>query len=192
MHTFDQRLTTIDFSCLYIVYLETDEEIFEKNLISSHWKKFASLKEKYDRDGIRTHARRPYWFGSPTPLQLGHHVCQAVEVRNIIPFTFLISVDSNRPVEAHFWSEIDYCWFFSYLDCLFGNWWKTFLTEKLISRLWTNFFVNWKMDRDRIRAHARRLSFLFDSVFNRFYFHFTLRCTLLITDWLLLIFFLSW
>ena len=132
------------FIYLYKVYLETFEEIFEKNLMSSHWKKFALLKEKYDSEVIRTHARRPYWVSSPTPLPLGDHVCTAVEVRNIIAFSFLISFDSNRPVDAHFWSEIDYCWFFSYLDCLFGSWWKTFLTEKLIGRLWTIFFVIWK------------------------------------------------
>ena len=158
-----------------------------ENLICSAGK-ICFVYEKYDRDGIRTHARRTYWISSPTPLPLGHHVCIAVEVRNIIPFSFQISVDSNRPVEAHFWSEIDYCWLFSYLDCWFGNWWKTFLTEKLISRLWTIFFVNWKWTEIGFEpTHEDYYSFL-DSVSNWFYFHFTLRCTLLIKDWLLLIF----
>ena len=74
-----------------------------KNLISSRWKKCALLKESFDRDGIRTHALRPYWLSSPTPLPLGHPVCTIVEVRSI-PFSFLIFVDSNsiRPVDAHF------------------------------------------------------------------------------------------
>ena len=82
-----------------------------ENLISIRWKKCALLKESYERDGIRTHAPRPYWISSPTPQQLGHPVCTIVEVRNIL-FSFLIFVDSNsnRPVDAHFWSEIDYCW----------------------------------------------------------------------------------
>ena len=35
-----------------------------ENLISNRWKKCALLKESYDRDGIRTHARRPYYSAS--------------------------------------------------------------------------------------------------------------------------------
>ena len=99
-------------------------------------------------------------------------LCTTLEVRIIIPFSFLISVDSNscRPVDAHFWSEIDYCWCFSYLDSLFGNWWKIFLTEKLKSRLWTNFLLIEKMDRDRIRTQARRLSFPFRFCFQSILF----------------------
>ena len=61
-------------------------------------------------------------------------------------FSFLFSIDSysNRPVDAHFWSEIDLLLIFSYPDCLFGNWRQIFLTEKLVSSLLLIFFVNWK------------------------------------------------
>ena len=35
----------------------------------------------------------------------------------IIPFSFLFSIDSisNPPVDALFWSQIDYCWIFPIL-----------------------------------------------------------------------------
>ena len=142
------------------------KKLSTENLINSSWKKFALLKENAT-DGIRTHTQRSYWVSIPTPKPLGHLVCKTVEVRIIIPFWFLISVDSNsnRPVDAQFWSEIDYCWFFSYLDGLFGNWWKIFLTEKLISRLWTNFYIIWKNGL-RLNSNPRTetiicISFLF-------------------------------
>ena len=36
-------------------------------------------------------------------------------------FLFLISIDSNSnpPLDPHFWSEIDYCWFVSYLNIFY-------------------------------------------------------------------------
>ena len=68
MHSFDHRLTTVYLFPILIFFIwKLMKKSLTENLISSRWKKCALLKESYDRDGIRTHARRPYWISSPTP-----------------------------------------------------------------------------------------------------------------------------
>ena len=86
-----------------------------------------------------------------TVQRLNHSatLCSTVEIRIIIPFSFLISIDSNfnLPIDAHFWSEIDYCWFF--LSWLFV--WKLrkkSLTKNLIYSAGRICFVYEKYDRD--------------------------------------------
>ena len=132
-----------------------------ENLISSRWTNFALLNKITTEMGSETTHRERLGLAVQ---RLNHSATLSVQSSKyeIFFFSFLISVDSNsnRPVDAHFWSEIDYCWFFPILIvCLEID--EIFFTEKLVSRLLSFFLLIEKMDRDRIRNQARWLSFLF-------------------------------
>ena len=155
MHTFDQRLTTADFSFLDCLFGNWWRNLWQKTWYVA-LEKFALYTKNTTAMGFEpTRGER---IGLAVQ-RLNHSatLCSTVEIRVIISFSFLISIDSNcnPPIDAHFWSAIDYCWFF--LSWLFVcKLMKKSLTENLICSAGKICFVYEKYDRDGIGTHARR------------------------------------
>ena len=109
------------------------KEFLTENLISSLWTKFALLKENFDE--MRFEPTNGERFGLAVQ-RLNHSATLSVQPSKYdLPFLFRFWFQLIR--RCTFLIEIDSCWFFSYLDSLFGN--DEILTENLISSLWTKF-----------------------------------------------------
>ena len=184
--------------------METDAEIFDRTFDKQPLDKICFVKRNYRQRADSNQRTEIVLDNQSNSLTTCPPCLYNRRNTNYHSLSFLVSIDSNsnRPVDALFWSEIDCCWFFSYLDCLYGNLW--FSTENLISRLRTIFSVKWKKI-DRWYSNSRTESLLYQqsnslttrppclynrrntnchaflaSDFNQFWFRSILRCTFLV------------